>query len=656
MTKDNSAEAVGSIWHAPRFAGGGQAPAAALDTTVFREGGGSIGAKLAGNNWNAAITYSYFADKGSALNLSTAGNEVIALWVQMTTPGTALPLASDGAYILVSSSTEAYNSNPTIYSEWTVAGSDKGTDGWRLFLLDTRKTPTQTVGGGANLASIRKIGFGIRSTASVGNVRADNCYVDAIYHGRPLYTLNGDGTIVADWDDFLQHSITDENGLIEKVDGGIAFSAGIAIGTDGQTATTSFSDATGKSIVFKRHTYENGTSEVDALNYADYYQFKANGAASFNTSISLGTVVGSGDDRQGVLGGSIKVDDVANMTFAVDMATDIAHLSSVHLYGVTFAGAHGGILMDGKTTAADSNAISCTMVNCGEFNPGSANNGAEVLNTFVIDPEDSGAGDNRGIRFPAATTRTKNISCITSGTPTTQHMLHFTNTGTYSLNLTNIVLFGDYASASLWHAENSAASSVATINNLGTTNLVEAEVDDSGAGASTTVIAGQVTLLITVRDQQTKAAQPDVAITVEADDTGPLPYRDSVTISESAGTATVTHTAHGFSTGQKVSIRGASPNSFNRIKTITVTGANGYTYPATESGPVTGTITSTAVIIDGLTDANGQISDTRTYSSNQDIIGFAAKGTSQPVYKRAPIDDVVDSTNGTSITLLLIGD
>lgn len=182
-------------------------------------------------------------------------------------------------------------------------------------------------------------------------------------------------------------------------------------------------------------------------------------------------------------------------------------------------------------------------------------------------------------------------------------------------------------------------------------------VKNDGTG-TVAIVSGQATLTYTVRDQETKTAIEGAAVTVFAGDVGPLPYQDSVTITQTTGTATVSHTAHGFSTGQKVQIEGANENNYNRIKTITVTGANSYTYPIDSgtSSPATGTITATAVIIDGLTNASGQISDTRSYSSDQEFTGYVAKGTGSPLYKRAPLADTVDSANGLSANVLLIKD
>lgn len=499
MTLASAADSV-TNWAVTRFAGSGQAPAAALDTTVFREGTGSIGGKLAGNNWNAATLLDWYANSeggksaNTTVNLSTAGNEVIAMWVQNTTPGVSLTQAADGMYLIVSSSTDSGTTNPTVYSEWTVFGSDEYPGGWQLLMVDTRKTPTQTVGGGANLTAVRRIGFGNRNVASVGNVKADNVYVDACWYGRPVYTLDGDGVIEADWDDFLTESATNEDGLIESVNGTLQLSCGIAFGVTGQSGTTTFKDSTGTKVIFKRYTYENGTSVVDALNYADYYKIEADGSAGFSkTTVEFGTVVGTGDDRQGVQGGAIGVADSANMTYSIDFDTNVANFDSIKLYGMEISGAHETIGFDDNSVTS---LISVNFINCGEITPGSTNNGAELLNIFVIDPDSNIDTENRGLRFKSGTTNTKQVTFITSGTPTTQHMAHLPDTGTVSYTFTKIKFFGSYTSGTLWHGEDSADNTNTITINATDSNPTQSEFATTGAPAGTVAVVNTVTLTI----------------------------------------------------------------------------------------------------------------------------------------------------------------
>ena len=95
-------------------------------------------------------------------------------------------------------------------------------------------------------------------------------------------------------------------------------------------------------------------------------------------------------------------------------------------------------------------------------------------------------------------------------------------------------------------------------------------------GATVNVIAGAVTTSLLVTD--TAGTPIQSAQVMVAASAGPLPYNATVTIANSGTTATVTHTSHGMSTGDKVRIKGASHYQNNGVFTITVTGANTYTY------------------------------------------------------------------------------
>ena len=63
----------------------------------------------------------------------------------------------------------------------------------------------------------------------------------------------------------------------------------------------------------------------------------------------------------------------------------------------------------------------------------------------------------------------------------------------------------------------------------------------------------------------------------------------------------------------------------------------------------------TDVISYGITDVNGEVSTTFAGSTPADVTGFAAKGTSSPVYKRANINDTITG-NGLAATISLVLD
>jgi len=81
-----------------------------------------------------------------------------------------------------------------------------------------------------------------------------------------------------------------------------------------------------------------------------------------------------------------------------------------------------------------------------------------------------------------------------------------------------------------------------------------------------------------------------------------------------------------------------------------------YTVSGSPATPATGTITSTFAPISGDTNSSGDISDTRTYSSDQPITGRIRRATSGTLYMSSPISGTIDSSNGLSITVQLIPD
>jgi len=166
-------------------------------------------------------------------------------------------------------------------------------------------------------------------------------------------------------------------------------------------------------------------------------------------------------------------------------------------------------------------------------------------------------------------------------------------------------------------------------------------------GASTTVTAKAVT------SSGTNVSGARVFLRTGA--AGSLPFNASVSISNSGTTATVTHTAHGLSTGDKIVIYGATNNENLGVHTITVTGTNTYTYTTTT---LTASDSGTAyfVYISGTTDVNGEISASRVYPADQVAVGTVRKSSSAPFYKPSPLTGSVSSTVNSSFTAVMISD
>ncbi len=181
----------------------------------------------------------------------------------------------------------------------------------------------------------------------------------------------------------------------------------------------------------------------------------------------------------------------------------------------------------------------------------------------------------------------------------------------------------------------------------------------NGAGASTTVVAGSVTTAVNVKALDTGLSIENARVLIEVTDGSNFPYQDSVSIIGSGTTATVTHTAHGLSTGDNVVIRGANEDVYNGVYAITVTGVDNYTYTTSETigtTPATGTITSTFVIIHALTDVLGDVSDTRVFGANQPFTGRVRKSSASPYYKSFPFTGTVNKDTGFSLNVSLVKD
>lgn len=202
------------------------------------------------------------------------------------------------------------------------------------------------------------------------------------------------------------------------------------------------------------------------------------------------------------------------------------------------------------------------------------------------------------------------------------------------------------------------------LNNGGT----DIDVSKNNGSNPTTYVAtggGVVSFIgssttITVRATKTDGTPiQNVRVFLRTNAAGSLPYNVTVTISNSGTTATVTHTAHGLSTGDKVVIYGADTIDNLGAKAITVTGANTYTFTTTgsHSGADTGaTIKAYFTYLEGLTDVNGEISASRVYPADQVATGTARLSTTAPYYKPAPLNGTVSSTIDVTLVGVMISD
>lgn len=440
-------------------------PSVGLDTDFNYEGTGCIGADV------DIETHVLKSADFTATNMS--GQTIMAI-VNCFTKDTLDTEANGGIGIGVEDS----SGNQDI---WFVGGSDTYAGGWQgvAATLDPGGNNPPDVDGGCNYAQITNVLVRWKCTAK--SKLTQNCFWDwfrRINDNAPAFRISGTNTTAGlGWSEIADLDETNSAAMFQRTAGGYICIAPFAIGDGAGTATTDFTENQGTTLLWKNQpVYE-------------HYGIFIQGNGTGTTDVQIGDVVGSGDDRQGVLGGVIKtLGDGWNW----DSATDISDLDSVLLYGVTMQGAKDGIeLNDGTKTSV----ISCNFVNCGAVGTGATGNGAEILNSFFIDPD--GRVNNYGLRYdqtPSGGTMTTNVkqcSMITSGSPTTQYMFHFPYSGDYTVAFVDMQMFGSFASATLWHGINTGTDADVTINASGTTNV-------SGSEFSSTDVTGPDTGSVTV--------------------------------------------------------------------------------------------------------------------------------------------------------------
>lgn len=326
-----------------------------------------------------------------------------------------------------------------------------------------------------------------------------------------------------------------------------------------------------------------------------------------------------------------------------------------------------GTVVVGAGTITLNKAITITELTINDYSTIDAS-GVTLDNCTITNPpaaNDSFTADG----YTNVDNSTINVSTVTSGNrwcsiadPSIFNTCSFTGGGGHAIRITTT---GTYTLTSLsWTSFGADGSNGAAIyNDSGgavTLNIVGGTVPTirNGTSATTTLVINPVDVTVTVLDIDDNSPIAGARVLVLADSGGDLPADETVTITRSGSTATVAHTNHGLSSGNKVRIKGAVESEYNGLFTITVTGASAYTYTVsgTPNTPATGTILSSCVIIDGLTDAGGQITDNRSYSNDQPITGTVRKGTGTNVYKPMPLTGTVDSATGFSITVQIIPD
>lgn len=533
--------------------------------------------------------------------------DVLIAWVYCTGPSAMNSYENGGIGLLIGSGFgDFYN--------WDVGGSQYYTyGGWLCIPVDPTVSYDDQVGSPSGTKQYFGASFNISGEISKGNTIG----LDVMRYGRAEAIFSG-GDASNGYCTFAGFATVNDNnsyrwGLIQEVAGGYLWQGLMSLGESGSGGSPVDFRDTNKLIFinrqfkvtssFNRIEINQSDSRVDWTNIV----FKATGTLSK---------------------GQLEVIDDAD----------------VNLDSCSF------IDMDTFIFLSNSTIDNCNFVRCGQATQGGADFDGCVFSEGV---------DNVALVVDTIANVT-NCEFISRDPDSAGHygLEGFSSGGSYNLvglTFTNFASSDGSTGQEAIHVL--ATSGTVTLNiSGGTSPSVHSE------GATIVKVVNPVSVTVTCKTSAGANISGARVLLEAADGAGPFPFEDSVSITnadDSGGpTAYVTHNGHGLASNDYVVIKGAGYSENNGVKQITVIDTNTYSYEL-DSYPgasPSGTITCTYAALYGVSNASGIVTTSRVYGSNQNVIGWARKGTSTPLYKTSSIVGEVDSSDGFSATAVMILD
>jgi hypothetical protein len=526
----------------------------------------------------------------------------------------------------------------TDFFEVYVGGSDSWPPsiqgGWTNFVVDietaytaavTNGDPGTNTGGTPPATSaIRYVGFS--QILTVMPKMADNTWFDTVHRladGTAGILVEGRNAGTTDWNaaDILTQLGSGQMAYYLGSGGEYILTTPIQFGIN-DTSTHGFTDT-------------NVTWIWSDQEYAapDLYGISALGNVGGTTNVTLGAKTGTGNLATGAQGFVIQAASTGVRWF---LDFDDANLDSVGLYGCSFQ--HGA---DFQLDSSVVEVISSLYVDC---------TSATVSNSLQLKNSIINANTADGVAFMITDDLADIV--LTTFQFSDGHAIELTGAaGVYTLDDVTFIGYGA-------NGTNDAAIYVSAASGTFTINVDNATTERSPT-ATVNIVQNPVTTTVTATDADDGSLIQNARVLVWVANGTNFPYQASVSITGTGTTATVTHTAHGLATNDNVKIEGCTPDVYNGAYQITVTGVNTYTYTTNEtiaSSPATGTPTSTFVLINALTDVNGEASDSRTIASNQLINFRVRKYDTSPYYRQAAGQRTVDNSLGLDIGASLVSD
>ncbi len=577
--------------------GGGASGLVAPETDFFIQGSNCI-SKAA---WTAATKGMIF---GAGAGVTVPSGKALFYWWYYWAQNSLDTEANGGVQMLIGSSAAAFK-------QYYLKGSD--TDiygGWINDAVDPTLAADATTG--APSATLQF--FGVQCKVVGGPTKGQPLGIDAIRYGRDFTCTNGDlanGYATFAGAATFNDNISRRYGQFQAIDGGYLMKGRFLMGSSG--TAVDFRDSN-RSI-----TIQNTKKVGSTFNTFEVQNASSNVSWTNINIAALGTV-----SR-----GEFVVTDNATIAKNTCVFTD----------------------MGAFTYKSSSTLTNCTYRRCNLITQGGA--------TFSGCTFDS---TNDSTRAVTADNASLFSSCkfVSSGT---KHGLEIRPTGAGPFNYTlSACTFTGYAGsdgstgneAVYINPVTGSANITLNITNGGTTPSIRLAAGYSG---TFTLVTGSVTITITVKTTTGTAIQ-NALVYIEAATGGPFPYQVTVTITRSGSTATVSHTGHGLSTGDYVKIKGANQPEYNGAFSITKIDANSYSYTVsgTPATPATGTIKSTFVVLDALSNVSGVASVSRSFPSDQPITGRVRKASGSPYYKDGLITGTITTTAGFTATVQLVRD
>jgi hypothetical protein len=569
----------------------------ALDTDQVKENTYSVLGILR-NDLSTAI-YDITSDSGSSIDLT---GEHFRVWINFAALAFLDTEANNGMELIMGDASNlAY---------WVVFGSDTYGGGWKNVVIDCDSTPDS---GSWSKTAATRWGFRFNRTAAPAN--KDNTWIDYLRYGDGYYATGGTSGDEIDLAGILAQDIASGYGILDQEEG-VYFAYGeLQIGNG---TTTTWFEMLGEVLVFTDSPVATGL-----------YQLRGQGSGCRVNIVN--TVIrssGTGDATR----------------FIFDM--DDADIVSMSITGSFLTRAGESRFKSGQTVTGN------TFLDCGQILAAGADfdgsaivgyEGTANTSALVWTPNTDPNGLLDNMYFEMGTNLT--------------HAIEFGTSSPLTMTLTGIDFSGYNASNnvndSTLHIKRT--SGTVTINLSGCSGNISYRTD----GATVNLVADPVVTQITVRDANTQAVIEDARVLLVASDgTGDFPYQESVTIARSGSTATVTHTGHGMATNDFALIEGANQDEYNGTWQITWVSANSYSYtvPGTPTTPATGTITATGGFFNTETNASGIVTDSRTLTVDQPVVGRVRLSTSPSYYRTATITGTVDKDTGFVAIVQLIPD